>query len=185
LIRAAVVGAAACGLALAGIVGVSEFRLRDYDLPSPFTATIPRDSGSVARGKHLARTRGCFGCHGQRLEGRVFAEWTWVRRAVAPNLAQFARTYDAQTVANAVRWGVGHDGRALWSMPSYNFRHLPDSDVAAIIAFLRSAPAVEQALPRSSLGLRTRWWMARGSETHMAEWAAAVPPLIVALEKAR
>src|SRR5690606_6965250 len=80
LIRAAVVGAAACGLALAGIVGVSEFRLRDYDLPSPFTATIPRDSGSVARGKHLARTRGCFGCHGQRLEGRVFAEWTWVRR---------------------------------------------------------------------------------------------------------
>lgn len=158
---------------------MSEYRLRNYDLPPVFTTPIPHDPASLERGQHLTRTHGCFGCHGQSLEGRVFAEWPWVRRAVAPNLAQIARDSTAQTLVDAIRWGVGQDGRALWSMPSYNFRHLPDTDVADIIAFLRSAPVVDKDLQLPSLGLKARWGLARSEESHMAGWAAAVPAMIV------
>ncbi len=179
----ALTAAVVVGIGLAGIgavVTLSEIRLRAYEPPPEFTAALPTDSASLARGRHLTRTRGCFGCHGQRLEGQVFTdEWPWVRRAVAPNLALHARAHDDRTLADAIRGGVGHDGRALWSMPSYNFRHLPEDDLAALIAFLRSAPVVEQELPRPSLGLRARWWLARGDEEHMARWAERVPPMIV------
>lgn len=165
---------------LLGLYVVSELRLRTYESPTAFEAPIPTDSVSLAWGRHLVRTRGCFGCHGQSLEGQVFdEEWPWVKRAVAPNLALHARAYDDQTLADAIRWGVGHDGRALWSMPSYNFRHLADEDLAAVIGFLRSAEAVEQALPTPSLGWSARWRMVTGDERHMADWAAAVPPMVL------
>lgn len=167
-------------LGLGAVYGISELRLRSYDQPPAFTAAIPSDSASLERGRHLTRTRGCFGCHGQSLEGQVFEEeWPWVERAVAPNLAAHARAHDAQSLANAIRAGVGHDGRALWSMPSYNFAHLRDSELAALIGYLRSAEIVEQPLPEPALGWNARWWIAKGEEDHMAGWASGVPPLLL------
>ena len=152
------IGSALPALGLLGVVGMSELRLRSFPAPPAFAEPIPTDSANLAHGQHLTRTRGCFGCHGQRLEGRVFEEeWPWVRRAVAPNLARFARDHSDQVLADAIRGGVGHDGRALWSMPSYNFKHLPDEDLAAIIGYLRSADLVEQPLPDPSLGWNSTW----------------------------
>lgn len=173
---------------VAGLVGAgfssiylgSEWQLRATPDTPVFTQEIPTDSGSIERGRHIARTRGCFGCHGQQLEGSVFTdEWVWVDRAVAPNLAVHAKEYSPTVLERAVRRGVGHDGRALWSMPSYNWVHLSDSDVAALIAFLRSAPAVESELPRGRLGWRARRLIATGEEGHMADWAAEVPALLL------
>lgn len=163
------------GLAL--VDGLSERRLRTFAPPPAFTAAIPTDSVSLARGRHLLRTRGCFGCHGDQLEGQVFEEWVWVKRAVAPNLARHARAHDAQTLANAIRAGVGADGRALWSMPSYNFRHLPDEDIAAIIGALRSAEVIQVEHPAPALGWTARWAVLTDDAGHMADWAARVPPL--------
>jgi mono/diheme cytochrome c family protein len=60
-------------------------------------------------------------------------------------------------------------------MPSFNFRNLTDGDVAALIAFLRSAPVVETELPAPSLNLATRWRIVRGTERHMGDYVAAVP----------
>lgn len=76
-----------------GVVwAVSEFKLGDVEHPPAFRHQIPIDSETIKRGRHIARTRGCFGCHGQQLEGRVFTEqWPWVEMAVAPNLVQFAK----------------------------------------------------------------------------------------------
>lgn len=176
--------AAVPGLGLGAVYGVSELRLRSYDRPPTFAVTIPTDSTSLERGRHLTRTRGCFGCHGQALEGQVFEEeWPWVERAVAPNLAKHARAHDAQSLADAIRGGVGHDGRALWSMPSYNFVHLSDTDLAALIGYLRSADIVEQPLPEPALGWSARWWLATGQEDHMAGWAEDVPPLLLGADE--
>lgn len=168
-------------LAFAAVFALSEWKLRSFDDPPVFALEIPADSASLSLGRHLTRTRGCFGCHGQQLEGQVFdEEWPWVRRAVAPNLAQYARDHPPQTLADAIRGGVGHDGRALWSMPSYNFRHLSDADVAAIIGFLRSAEVVDGgAFPRPSLGWSARWALVRGQESHMAQWVADVPDMLL------
>ncbi len=156
----------------------SERYLADVAVETVFAYDINADAATVDRGHHIARTRGCFGCHGQQLEGKVFAEeWSWVGTAVAPNLARYARDHDAATIEAAVRQGVGHDGKALWSMPSYNFVLLRDEDMAALVAFLRSAPIVGKPLPKPDLGWETRSLIVRGEAQHMAEWADRMPPL--------
>lgn len=173
-------------LVLAGFGGVyalSEIRLRDVTRGPAFDHPIPTDAASIERGRYIARTRGCFGCHGQQLEGKDFGEqWDWPERAVAPNLAAYARDHDAAIIEAAVRQGVGADGRALVSMPSFNFLRLTDDDVAALIAYLRSAPVVENELPTPRLGWAVRWDFARGAETHIGQWVAEVPPLRVDAE---
>lgn len=181
LVGAAVITPVAlAALGLASVWVGSEWQLSDVPESPPFSVEIPTDSLSLERGRHIARTRGCFGCHGQSLEGKVFTdEWPWVERAVAPNLARHAREHDADALERAIRQGVGHNGRALWSMPSYNWAHLSDEDVAALIAFLRSAPAVEKELPEGQLGWRARWVIATGKEGHMADWRQSVPDLLL------
>ncbi|MEQ9400221.1 MAG: c-type cytochrome [Longimicrobiales bacterium] len=172
--------AALCLLGYGALFVLSERALRDYDPPAPFQAAISTDSATLEHGRHVARTRGCFGCHGQQLEGQDFSGvWPWVKRGVAPNLAAVARSTDVEALEAAIRHGVGRDGRALWSMPSYNYRHLSDEDLVALIAFLRSAPVVEKELPRPSLGWRARWALVRGTESHLAQWASEVPDLLV------
>jgi len=161
-----------------GVVIASEFRLRSVEYPPEFAAEIPSDSAAISHGQHVARIRGCFGCHGQDLQGVVYTEqWPWVRRAVAPNLAKHAREHATEELEAAIRHGISHDGRALWSMPSYNWTNLTDTDLVALIAYLRAAPVTEIDLPRPSLGLRARWAIATGAEKHMADWANMVPDL--------
>ena len=165
-------------LLLGGVFAGSELRLRDYNEPPAFDAEIPTSANAIARGEHVARIRGCFGCHGQDLEGRVFTEqWPWVERAVAPNLTVHARDHSPAVINAAIRHGVGHDGRALWSMPSYNWTRLSDEDVVALIAYLRSVDVQQTDLPRPKLGLRARWQIATGESLHMADWVALVPEL--------
>jgi len=161
----------------------SELHLRNVVERQVFNHPIPTDAASIARGRYVARTRGCFGCHGQQLQGLDFGEqWEWPARAVAPNLAAYARAHDAATIAAAVRQGIGASGRGLVSMPSYNFAHLSDSDTAALIAFLRSVPIVAVPivaadLPRPKLGWIARLDLALGRETSYAHWAVQIPRL--------
>ncbi len=169
---------AVLALGFASIYLLSERQLRDTEAVRGFSVTIPNDAASIEHGRHIARTRGCFGCHGQQLEGYDFGEqWDWPKRAVAPNLARYARTHDAETLEIAIRQGISADGRELTSMPSYNFARLRDEDLAAPIAFLKSAPVVELPLPRAELGWGARLDIARGRELSMADWVAMVPPL--------
>ena len=166
------------GLACAYVYAASERYLRDVEVDPGFTLSGVVDDAMRERGRHVARTRGCFGCHGQQLQGLVFEEeWDWVDRAVAPNLALYAREHSASDIEAAVRQGIGHDGRALWSMPSYNFALLSDRDVSALVAFLQSAPVVETPLPTPRLGWAARWRIVRGQAQHMADWADAMPAL--------
>ncbi|GJL95293.1 MAG: hypothetical protein DHS20C05_16980 [Hyphococcus sp.] len=163
-----------------GIYLMTEANLRDVKRGPAFDHPIPTDEVSIEHGRHIARTRGCFGCHGQQLEGKDFDEqWDWPERAVAPNLAAYARDHDTATIEAAIRQGIGASGKALVSMPSYNFTRLTDEDTAALIAFLKSAPVVEKKLPKPKLGWPVRWTFVTGEETHMVQWVAAVPPLRV------
>ena len=169
-------GAAAIGFG--GVYGLSEATLRNVTLGAPFDLPIPTDADAIERGRHIARTRGCFGCHGQDLQGKDFGEqWDWPARAVAPNLAAYVRDNTAATVEAAIRQGIGRDGKALVSMPSFNFAHLTDADTAALIAFLQSAPVVESDLPKPQLGWAVRLEFATGKTQHMADWADRVPAL--------
>lgn len=164
-------------LVLATITVASEWRLQVDSIPAEFTAKILTDTVRIEHGRHIARTRGCFGCHGRRLEGRVFTEWPWVKRAVAPPLAEYARSHSVGELEAVIRHGIDPDGRALWSMPSYNWVRLSDADLIALIAFLRSQPAVQSDLPSPDLGWSARWQLITGNAEHMADWAKRVPEL--------
>ena len=155
---------------------LSELSLRDIEPSPPFAQAIVADSTTVKRGKHLALTRGCFGCHGEQLQGRVFENpYPWPARAVAANLPAYARKHDTATINAAIREGIGQDGHALWAMPSYNFRHLSDQDLVALIAYFRSVVPVDHELPSPKLGWRVRWALATGAEEHMVDFVAKVP----------
>ena len=168
----------------AAIWGISEFKLRQVETPQGFNKVLPITPTSLEYGKHLARTRGCFGCHGQKLEGRVFTEqWPWVKRAVAPNLVAYAKQHSPSVLEAAIRHGIGHDGRALWSMPSYNWANLNDTDLSALIGYLQSETVVKKALPSPELGLNARYNLARGQATHMAALAKNELPLNYASSK--
>jgi len=128
-----------------------------------FEATPER----LARGKYLVEsTLDCFGCHSDHdwnapgmppLPGRAGAGWIIAEeglpgRIVAQNLTPDpetgAGTWSDDQLARAIREGVGHDGRALFPMMPYrNFRRLPDEDLASVIVYLRSLPAVKNPLP--------------------------------------
>lgn len=155
----------------------SEAHLRSFPNPPEFKAAIPGDSAAIARGRHIAETRGCMSCHGDRLEGGVFHEGPWGYRAVAANVALLAKQESPAALERAIRHGIGHDGKALYNMPSYNFIRLRDSDLADLIAFLRSVPAEDRPLPLGMLGWTVRWDLATGRDAAIAAFVPKVPPL--------
>jgi hypothetical protein len=61
-------------------------------------------------------------------------------------------TWSDDTLARAIREGIGHDGRVLFPMMPYEgFRHMPDEDLASVIVFLRSLPPVRNPLPKTEI----------------------------------
>lgn len=119
--------------------------------------TIPSDSASIVRGRHLARAIAkCADCHTPSLGGQVFVDVAPLGRFVPPNLTRGkggvgAVLTDADWV-RAVRHGVGHDGRPLRIMPSRDFKDLSAADLGAIIAYAKSMPPVDNVLPPNTLG---------------------------------
>ncbi len=165
-------------LAGAGVYFASEAVLRDVSYDAPFDHPIPTDAASIERGRYIARTRGCFGCHGQQLQGMNFDEqWDWPARAIAPNLARYAREHDIAALEAAIRQGISAEGRAMLSMPSFNFARLSDADLADLIAFLRSAPMIDLDLPSPRLGWSVRWELLTVPNLHVEDWADHVPEL--------
>lgn len=77
-------------------------------------------------------------------------------RIVAPNISPDPETgagdWTDDMLARAIREGIGHDGRALFPlMPYQDFASLSDKDLASIIVYLRSLPAVRNQLPPTQL----------------------------------
>jgi len=75
---------------------------------------------------------------------------------VAPNLTPDsetgAGTWSDDALARAIREGIGHDGRTLFPMMPYeHYKHLSDEDVASIVVYLRSLPAVRNPLPDTEI----------------------------------
>jgi mono/diheme cytochrome c family protein len=97
--------------------------------------------------------------------------------ALAPNLVVYAKAESAATFEAALRHGIGRDGRALYSMPSFNFTRLRDEDVAAIIGYLRSLAAVSRELPMGGLPWTIRLDMALGRDAAIPAFLDQVPEL--------
>jgi mono/diheme cytochrome c family protein len=145
------------------IYGVSEYRLRQtFDIAAT-PITVPTDSASLAAGHHIFQTRGCEGCHGPGVAGRVFLDDPKIGRLIAPNLPKAIRGYSDPELARLLRHGVRPSGRGVAVMPASMFYHLDDADLGALIAYLRTIP--EQAgdpLPANSMRVLARVGLTTG-----------------------
>jgi len=161
-IAAALVGAA--GFAMY----VYESNRRLLDQRYPVVAELVRAASgtdAVARGKRLADLAGCTDCHGPDLRGRLFEDEGWLHgRYYASNLTLKAKAYSDEDVARIVRRGVRPDGRGVVAMPAMGFVRFTDSEMADILAFVRSMPAGGADQPNHYIGPLDQWELWRGGD---------------------
>jgi mono/diheme cytochrome c family protein len=109
---------------------------------------VPTEAASIERGKHLA-TLLCSDCHGENLAGTDFFSDPGLGSIHAKNLTRGAggigASYTDVDFVRALRHGVRPDGTSVFVMPSRDFYYLSDQDLGSIIAYLKTAPPVDQA----------------------------------------
>jgi mono/diheme cytochrome c family protein len=107
---------------------------------------LPDDPASIARGRYLFQTRGCTECHGDDGRGRAFIN-DGAFRVTGPQIAPGARSavaaYRVEDWIRTIRHGVDPSGRALMVMPSEDYNRMSDADLGALIAYVKTMPAVD------------------------------------------
>jgi mono/diheme cytochrome c family protein len=120
------------------------------------TLTVPTDAASIERGHHLATViADCTGCHGTNFAGTVVIDDPALGKVVSANLTKgkngMGDMSDADFV-HAIRYGIKPDGHSVLLMPATDFQHLSDTDLADVIAYVKSLPAADSNLPATQLG---------------------------------
>ncbi len=128
-------------------------------------AGLPASAQSpLERGRYLVEViAACGNCHtpkgpagdlpGQHLAGGFQLDdsfGTWITSNITPDPETGIGRWTDEEVIRAIREGRGRDGKVLGPpMPFDLYRRLSDNDVKAMVAYLRTVPAVRQAVPRS------------------------------------
>ncbi|HEX3773084.1 MAG TPA: c-type cytochrome [Polyangiaceae bacterium] len=163
--------AAVLVLAILGLV-VKFYLLSPRSRPAP-DVKAPTTAEAIARGKYLVDSvTACLGCHSQvddtisgeppvpgRLgSGRDFGLLPGFPGHIrAPNLTPDKDTgigsWSDGEVARAIREGVTKDGRPLFPMMPYGSygKSLSDADTLAIVAYLRTLPAIKNDVGRTQI----------------------------------
>ncbi len=123
---------------------------------TPHAVPAAGDSSAIAYGKRLAVVRGCTDCHGDNLAGKLFIDAPMVAKLYSSNLTAgkggIGGQYTDVDWERAIRHGVGREGQPLIFMPAQEFFYLSDGDLAALVAYLKSLPPVDNELPQSHIG---------------------------------
>jgi cytochrome c553 len=140
---------------------VSDRQLNAQVEAKPERLVVPTPA-QLADGPRQLRILGCVSCHGEGLRGKLFFDEPNVAQVHAPNLTLIAAKATDQQLAQAIRQGVSHDGRALFIMPSAQYSRLTDGEVAALISAIRVQPKGGEPTPRIKLGPLGRVGVALG-----------------------
>ena len=127
-----------------------------YDVPVP-NLSRSTDAAVIARGDHLVHSlAGCgvADCHGADLGGGHVVDIGPVGKMAAPNItgAGLGAAYSDGELARIIRHGIKKDGRSVRLMPSEDLTWLPDSEVVAIVSYLRTVPNVDRPNGTTSVG---------------------------------
>jgi mono/diheme cytochrome c family protein len=135
---------------VAGLVGYGYARLYVPRSAPALTLDTAATPARLARGEHLALTT-CVACHATNgqlpLSGGVDLSShspVPIGSITPPNLTPGGplKDWSDTDIAQAIRNGRHKDGRTLL-MPTETLRKLSDEDVASLVVFLRSQPAVQ------------------------------------------
>jgi mono/diheme cytochrome c family protein len=150
---------------------LTELRINKTYLVQTQAITLPTDKESLTEGKRLFITRGCVDCHGQDLAGKIFTDDAEIGTLAGSNLTAGAGgvggRYQDEDFARAIRQGVSPNMKSLRYMPSEEYHALNDTQLGAIIAYIRSAPPVANQ-PPLQLGPLLRYWLLTGEASILA-----------------
>ncbi len=123
----------------------------------------PPTPGDPVKGKYIFSAAGGCGCHGVNLAGYNPAGAPFGEQFAGPFGTVYARNItsdkntgvgnwtDAQLI-NAIHNGIDDKGEHLFPIMPYNtFHFMSDADVADLVAFLRTVPAVSNEVPVNKL----------------------------------
>jgi hypothetical protein len=128
-----------------------------YDVPVP-NVTRSTEPAVIARGDHLVHSiAGCAvaACHGQDLAGSDKpTEMGPLGTFCGPNItgANLGAAYTDGELARLVEHGIRKDGTSVRFMPVQDIAWLPDSDVLAIVSYLRTVPNVDRPNGATTIG---------------------------------
>lgn len=140
------------GLSVAGATRIN----RTYEVAVE-PLDIPSDQAAVDRGRHIAESISlCVGCHGDNLAGSVLDDDQPIVTIAPSNLTAgqggVGSSFSDADYVRAIRHGLDPDGRPLMIMHSDYYNHLNRQDLAAVIAFIRSMPPVDNQIPATAPG---------------------------------
>ena len=126
-------------------------------------SAAPGSPGDPVKGQYIFSANGGCGCHGANLagynsSGAPFAEafsgpfgTVYPRNITSDKDTGVGNWTDAQLIT-AIRNGVDDEGQLLFpDMPYMAFHFMSDADVANLVAFLRTVPAVSNKVPERQL----------------------------------
>ncbi len=136
-----------------------------------------RTPARLARGRYLVKgLLGCDDCHslkdwsqhdapvlpGKELVGQAFAFPDFPGRISAPNLTPDPETgsgtWTDDQLARAIREGIKHDDTVLFPMMPYGeYKEMADEDLASVVVYLRSIPAVKNPLPATQINFPVKY----------------------------
>lgn len=144
----------------------------------------------VARGERLAHI--CIDCHSSTgslpLDG---SKEDFLKSPGAPPVGSMwasnltpggpLKDWTDGEIIRALREGIDKNGRPLVIMPSMAFHSFSDDDAAALVAYLRSQPAVERDLPERDLNVLGAVFFGAGmfptsAQTPITQPVVAPPP---------
>ncbi|MCC7008176.1 MAG: cytochrome C [Acidobacteria bacterium] len=148
-------------LAAGGAVFVALRQHLTFDAPYP-DVTASSDPDVIARGRYIVRDAApCASCHGDPSQreayfggadvalsgGFVFdiPPGRFYTRNLTPDPDTGLGRVSDRAIARAVRYGVGHDGRAL--LPFMEMQGLADDDLVAVVSYLRTLAPVRHSVP--------------------------------------
>ena len=121
-------------------------------------ATVSIDNGAeaVERGKHLVEAVvACGECHGEGLQGKAFFDDPALGTVVSANLTSgaggIASAYRDEDWLRAIRHGISPSGKPLMVMPAQHFQNMSETDLTAVIAYLKTVPPVDNVPPTTKL----------------------------------
>jgi hypothetical protein len=127
-----------------------------YDVPLS-KVSASKDPIVIERGKHLAHSIAACAtadCHGADLAGGKTIAMGPLGTLTGPNItgAGLGAAYTDAELFRLITMGVKKDGRSVRFMPVQDFSWLPDSDMLAMVSFVRSMPPVEKPMGPMQIG---------------------------------
>ncbi|TRZ43210.1 c-type cytochrome [Robertkochia solimangrovi] len=123
----------------------------------------------ISRGDYLANhVLKCFRCHSDAWKSKPGDSLFEARKGVGRRMFEtdstrlFSMNITADTltgiggytdaeIANAIRKGVGRDGRVLADMPTIGFSQLTDEDLVSLVVYIRTLKPIVKEIPKRKL----------------------------------